>query len=224
MRRGSFRDLNNLHYIHIGKTGGSALRRVIEKYPQTDRYKIHYYPHGGRFRGIPEGEKLLITTRDPVTRFVSGFNSRLRRGRPLYDGGWTPNERIVFSNFETPNALAKALYSSNDDERQTAEFAMDVISHLTKRSSFKGYFTSPEYVRSRADDILAVMQMETFDEDFERVKKLIGWPPEAELTKDKVLMHATPRGFNTQLEEDEAENVRRWYAEDYEILEELYKL
>ena len=48
-------------------------------------YEIVLHSHDCELRQIPSGDKVFFTVRDPIDRFVSGFNSRKRRGQPLFD-------------------------------------------------------------------------------------------------------------------------------------------
>ena len=45
--------------------------------------------HGVRLADVPLDDDVFFVIRHPLERFVSGFNSRLHRGRPLRDITWT---------------------------------------------------------------------------------------------------------------------------------------
>ena len=60
----------------------------------------------------------MFFVRDPISRFVSGFNSRLRKGLPKMYFPWAPGEKLAFSRFATPNQLALALSSSDAGAKQ----------------------------------------------------------------------------------------------------------
>ena len=49
--------------------------------------------------------KAVFALRDPLTRFISGFYSGLRKGAPRYDIGWSKGEKRAFSWFSTPQEL-----------------------------------------------------------------------------------------------------------------------
>ena len=68
--------------------------------------------------------------RDQVNRFVSGFNSRRRRGRPLNNAEWDRNEAVAFAAFPTANDLAEALSVAQDSRRAAAIAAMRGIYHV----------------------------------------------------------------------------------------------
>jgi hypothetical protein len=140
-----------VHFLHIGKTGGSAIKYVVKQYSKSTRYSIHLHPHGFGLSDVPEGERAIFFLRDPINRFISGFYSRQRRGQPRYFSPWTPEEKIAFEEFSTPNQLAIGLSSNNADEKTRAELAMKSIEHV--RDSFWNWFGSREYFISRTSDI-----------------------------------------------------------------------
>jgi len=74
---------SDLCMIHIGKTGGTALKSVLShhnKMQTTD--PIELYRHEMTLPILVNSSHItraLFFVRDPVSRFVSAFNSRLRR-------------------------------------------------------------------------------------------------------------------------------------------------
>jgi len=97
------------HLLHIGKTGGNALKHALRPYKTSGSLDIVFHPHSVRLSDVPVGESVLFMLRDPVDRFISGFNSRRRRGRPLNNFEWTQDEAAAFTAFPTANDLAEAL-------------------------------------------------------------------------------------------------------------------
>jgi hypothetical protein len=148
--------MGTLHFLHIGKTGGSAVRYALE--PIADRFDIVLHEHSTTLKDVPDHERAFFVVRDPISRFVSGFNSRLRRGRPKNNARWSLGEFLAFSYFKTPNALAEALSSSNGRERRRAEKAMSRIGHVNTRLST--WLGSRDYLLSRRQSLAYV----AFDE------------------------------------------------------------
>ena len=107
-----------VHFLHVGKTGGTAFKHAVRAAPPPlSRYVIHLHPHRVVLRDVPEGERFPFFLRDPVTRFVSGFHSRQREGRPRYRTRWSPEERKAFERFPTPDALALSADDGEEDYR-----------------------------------------------------------------------------------------------------------
>ena len=125
-----------LHVFHIGKTGGTALNQTLLKYADASSYRLVFGGHTLTLRDVPAGEPFMFVLRDPLTRFVSAFNGRLREDRPRYHYPWREEEKTAFAIFKTPDQLATALSSADDDERMHAEDAMQGIGHVNTPYSY----------------------------------------------------------------------------------------
>ena len=201
-----------VHFLHIGKTGGMAIRHALKPYRETARYKIKRHGHRQTLRDIPQGEGVIFFLRDPLTRFASGFNSRLRRGEPRHHNPWTAAEQEAFSRFDTPNRLAGALSSDDEEVRNRARSAMKSIEHV--RDSYWKWFESEEYLLSRMDDIVFIGFQENLSGDFESLKLILGLPQSVSLPTDDILAHKNPGHFNKALDDRAVENLNQWYAKD----------
>ncbi len=98
-----------VNFLHIGKTGGSAIRSSFEKYSNKGKYSLVFNRHSYFLTDVPKGEKIVFFIRDPISRFISGFYSRKRKGRPLYNVPWKDGEEEAFNLFETPNLISKCI-------------------------------------------------------------------------------------------------------------------
>lgn len=214
--------MNSVYVLHIGKTAGSALKFVLRKKLkefEPDGVKVELCGHRVTLRRVFEDEQsenplVLFFLRDPVSRFRSGFNSRLRKGRPRYNSEWTADEEIAFDTFHSPDQLAAALSAEDDSLRASAEFALKSIKHV--RHPFSRWLVSPEYLDQHVDRIFHIGFQETFDQDVKSILRKLGLDdslPEM----DELTRHATPSGFDTSLSERAIDNLRKWYADDYEI-------
>jgi hypothetical protein len=160
--------LMRAHLLHIGKTGGNALKHALHPYNTGGSHDIVFHPHAVRLSDVPVGESVLFMLRNPVNRFVSGFNSRRRRGRPLNNAEWDRNEAVAFAAFPTANDLAEALSVAQDSRRAEAVAAMRGIYHV--KSSYADWLVDVDYLRSRRDDILWVGQTSRLTADFRAVE------------------------------------------------------
>jgi hypothetical protein len=206
-----------LHVLHVGKTGGTALNHVLVEHADVARYRPVFGGHELTLAGVPAGERFMFFIRDPLARFVSSFNSRLREGRPRYHYPWREEERVAFAVFKTPDQLAAALLSADAEERAQAEQAMHGIGHLNTRYSF--WFGDEAAFRERVPDLFFVGFQERMDEDFELLKRKLGLPPQARLPRGPKAAHQTPAGFDTRLGETARANLERWYADDLAFVE-----
>jgi hypothetical protein len=206
-----------LHFLHIPKTGGTAVTAALEAHVRCAGYRLILHGHGFRLQDVPRGEKAFFFLRDPITRFVSGFHSRQREGRPRYERPWSPGEARAFRRFATPNELASGLFAPDLETRGAAIEAMHVIQHVN--SGYGRWLGDEEYLQSRAADVWFVGRQEELDEDFQRVRAALSLPDEVTLPRDDVGAHRSPTGLDTDLSSAAVDNLRAWYAADYRVLE-----
>ena len=205
-------DADPIHVLHIGKTGGTALKAALAPFAAEGRFVLH--GHATRARDCPPGSRIFFVVRHPVDRFVSAFNSRLRRGRPRFDYPWSPRHAIVFSLFRSPNALAEALGSRNPLARLAAGFAMRAIGHLRRRLS---YWVEPGEIERNPRLIIGTL--ETLDRDLMRLLEIAGVDEAAELTTDPVEAHVTPAEFDRSLSAKAVRNLTRYFRSDIALYE-----
>jgi hypothetical protein len=229
-----------VHLLHIGKTGGTALKHALKEQAALDhqsklltdggsrhemgpdhyvlvlpRYVVNVQPHRVTLRDIPEGHGAIFFLRDPITRFVSGFYEGQRRGQPRYLTSWTLDEEMTFKHFQTPNQLALALSSADDQERAAASRAMQTIWHLRRAYTF--WLESTDYVASRLADLFFIGFQESLDNDFASLKRKLGLHDGVRLPSDDVEAHRTPKHLDLGLHDTAVENLRSWYEEDSRI-------
>lgn len=197
-----------VHFLHIRKTGGNALKAALR--PVAEQCGLVLHAHATTLRDIKAGERVAFVVRDPVARFVSGFNSRLRKGRPLLNSKWSDGEEEAFARFKTANDLAEAL--TGTELCDPARKAMHDIAHV--KTSFADVLGSKDYVLERLTDIVWIGRTESLESDFEKLKQRLGLPHALALPSDPVAAHRTPDGFSTELSETGRKNVTDWYAAD----------
>jgi hypothetical protein len=160
---------------------------------------------------------VFFVVRDPVDRFVSGFNSRLREGKPRYYTPWTAAERVAFSHYSSPESLGRALSSEDVAERAQAYTAMSVIRHV--RDSYWDWFGNWEYLESRADDILLIQWFPDLTATFPRLRQLLGLPETVALPSDDLNTHRSPADVDKTLSDVARANLERWYGRDYAFID-----
>jgi hypothetical protein len=233
--RSGITDKQPVHLLHVGKTGGSAvkyalnnsltvlvegdrhnMKTAVVSLPETP-YVLQMHSHNIRLRDVPKGEKVIFFLRDPVSRFVSSFYSRKRKGAPRYHFEWHPDEAIAFARFSTANELACALNADDPETAEAAAKAMRSIFHVS--TSFWDWFENKDYFLSRKEDIFFIGFQENLNTDFERLKKKLGLLGNITLPADDLEAH---RGQHSEaarfLQENAVDNLKKWYAEDYDFL------
>ncbi|HVN02580.1 MAG TPA: hypothetical protein VMT68_20435 [Caulobacteraceae bacterium] len=201
------------HFIHVGKTGGTAIKQALRSCPDAGAYTLFVHGHAQTLRGVPAGEKVVFFLRDPVSKFVSGFDYRLRGSLPHFDIPWRPHEAEAFARFTSAAALAKALSSEDPDERARAGQAMRSIHHV-RDSVVARWFESEAYFRSRLDDVLFIGFQEDLAADFERLKRVLGLPPALTLPGPDTVAYQKSPTPPEPLDTVARANLVAWYADD----------
>ncbi|MEA2047499.1 MAG: sulfotransferase family 2 domain-containing protein [Campylobacterota bacterium] len=200
-----------VHFLHIGKTGGSAIRSVLDKNGETSTHNIITHGHATSIQSIPTGEKIIFFLRDPISRFISGFYSRKRKGQPRYNVEWKPLEKKIFTTFETPNELALALSDTKLSHHDLAINAMDYVQHLRH---YDNWYIDFEYFNSRLEDIFFIGFQESLDEDFVKLKAKLSIDSNSLLPTDNVGAHRNPEGLDKHLDSQAKEALLEHYKED----------
>ena len=165
-----------------------------------------------RLADVPDGEAVFFFLREPVSRYISGFYSRQRKGAPRYYFEWSKGEETAFGMFNTPNELACALSDPDPMRKLAAEKAMASIQHV--RMKYAYWFDEMSYFRTRRNDIIFVGFQERLVEDFERLKLRLGLPVEIALPDDNIRSHRNPVNLDRNLDDIALRNLNFWYADD----------
>ena len=119
-------------------------------------------------RGRPKGERFMFLIRDPLSRFVSAFNGRLREDRPRYHYPWREEERSPSRSSRHRTSWRSRCPQPMTDERAHAERAMQGIGHVNTPYTF--WFPDEDAFRARLDDVFFIGLQDRLDEDFELLK------------------------------------------------------
>jgi hypothetical protein len=168
------------------------------------------------------GELVVFFVRDPIARFVSGFNSRKRQGQPRFNLPWSKAEQCAFSRFASANELAEALCASDTQTREAAVTAMQSIDHI--KSSYWDWFDNEEYFLSRLPDVLFIGLQSELATGFDELRQILGLPDSVSLPRGDVRAHRTPPGFDSHLDGNSRINLKKWYARDFAFVALCRKL
>jgi len=213
-----------LHFIHIRKTAGTAIRQTISrkakysgKVLSSGGFLIQAHGHEFTLQDVKPGEKAFFVVRDPIQRFISGFYSRKRMGKPQNYNPWTEGEQKAFTWFENPDQLGLALASEAD--RSKAVFALRHIKHVN--SSYYDWFINDAYLRENLDKILFVLCQEDLDADFIRAQAAHNIQLGA-LIKDPKRAHKNPTAVKKELSEESRKQLMDWFQPEYQFLNLLH--
>ncbi len=205
--------------LHNRKTAGTALKDVIERQHQrTPMMKVAYFGHAMTFaRFIHEypASQAIFFVRDPISRFISGFYSRLRQGAPRYHFPWSRREAKAFRRFATPNQLAEALSSLNLYKRYCALSAMKSIGHI--KHTYTDFLGPLEFLQQQASRIAFIGHQPEFDADLIHLRSLLHIDDDIIAPMDEKRAHRNPADVDKQLSEKAQHNLSKWYKEDYAI-------
>jgi Sulfotransferase family len=209
-----------IHFLHIGKTGGTAIAEALS--PVAQQFGIVMHAHDTKLSDVPRDDRVFFFVRHPVSRFVSGFFSRLRRGAPRYNYEWNEAEAKAFGRFQKANDLAEALSATDRATLMRAREAMNGIQHVN--SVYRNWFFGEQELTDRLDSILLLGLQEKLRSDFEHLKWLLKLPKKVSLPDDDVRAHRTPGDFDRRLSPLAQRNLSEWYAEDIRFYERCLQL
>jgi hypothetical protein len=204
------------HFIHVGKTGGTAIKWALTPFATAGAYDLRLHKHDTILSDVAAGERFFFVIRDPIGRFVSGFYSRQRKGGPRFDVPWSPGEAQAFEAFSTPDALARSLDASDPELRRLARNSMRDIGHV--RGSYWQWFGDPHYFSARTRDVLAILWLPSLEQSFPSLCERLGLGGEIRLPADDVDAHRNPPTVDRRLGERAQINLRRWYWAEFEFV------
>lgn len=208
--------------LHNRKTGGTALRHAIDlNDDKTNQNRIKVFDHSVTFPSFcknHEDAKAIFFIRNPITRFLSGFYSRLREGKPRYQIPWSPEEKRIFTQFETPQKLAEAISSWNIIQRKKACSAMKLLPHI--RHTYVDFFGGLDFLKKNSWKIAFIGCQETLNSDFENyIKTMLDLSQSIQLPRDSITAHRNPSESDYALSKSAEKNLRQWYKDDFRIYE-----
>ncbi len=209
-----------VHFLHIGKTGGTAIKFMMaEAGVRQLKFRFVAHSHRARLTSIPMGEPYFFSIRDPISRFVSGFYSRKRKGQPRIFVEWTAEEEFAFRKFPDATDLAESLDSSDDKTRSAALRAMSAIGHV--RAPLVSWFTSIDEITARPP--LAIIRMASLQDDFNGMLVRLGLRFRVRPPSDSISAHKNDYTATPPLSHRALSNLREWYALDSSLFEELVR-
>lgn len=211
---------NNTVLLRIGKSGDDFLKSMAEN-AASKKKSFFLGGHGDTLvttiKKFGRRRKLAFFFRPPEQRFVSGFLSRLRQGRPIYDVVWSPAEAIAFSTFRSPNSLAEALFSKDEYLKSAARFSMESILHL--KNNYSHFLHSVDALRYEVEskNILVCCEVERIEGNYPQILENLG------LSTDKALLAEIGSRQDLkmpELTELAKGNLRKFWCNEYKIYEE----
>lgn len=155
-------------FLHIGKNAGTQIMHVAGQLTNQNIH-IRKFGHKVKLSEVPNGMPYFFSIRDPARRFVSGFYSRKRKGRPRLYNEWSPQEKIAFETFSHANELAEALFDDNG-HGELARAAILSIQHTSRAQTT--WFQGNGFLEQRPP--LTIIRQEKFTQDMQRLLQILG--------------------------------------------------
>jgi hypothetical protein len=201
-----------LHYIHIGKTGGTQIDRYIQKLNNfQDKFVLTTQPHVVKLKDLPLGDQYFFSIRNPITRFRSGFYSRLRKGLPRYHVEWDLNEKIAFNEFKTANDLAESIFEGGLIGHR-AFSAMLSIGHVNN-NQVEWFYNFGNFLNITPP--FFIIRQENFNEDINQFQLKLGIQSPILLDTDLIKSHVNNYPEDSNLSKKAVVNLERWYSQDF---------
>lgn len=127
-------------FMHVGKTGGTSINVFFQNCHKAGLRVPIVLNHNWSFQMARlryPNAKIIVVLRDPLERIISGFNFRLREGRP-HGHPWTSNEAIAYGHFCNAESFMNALCSDEPQHISALGFCFRNINHL--RRGYKFHF------------------------------------------------------------------------------------
>jgi len=218
---------SNFGFLHIPKTTGAGLKDFFEKTAEAGFCHpvkfSHHWSVSDIVRYFPD-MKISFVLRDPVQRMVSGFNSRLRMGRPRNNNVWSCGEAISFSMFQDPTSLLLGLISDDEFEKSAAIFSTKNISHLLW--NYEYYFGSTEIIAKQEAHLGTIGDFERYDEFFSALCSDANLPENLidELYEKSHVAPQESEKFIERIDETNLLKVREYFSQEYRIYNYLKEL
>jgi hypothetical protein len=199
---------NNNVLIHIGKCGGSSLRKAILS---SSRYKDIEIVHIKK-PIYKQDFNYYIVARDPIQRCISAFNWRYKLVvEEEKQKNRFANEYEVLKKYENLNNLCEKLYNDNEEPNKESIIEFETIHHLKERISF---YLSDFLKVCQKDQIKGVLMQETLAKDLETIfsipSSVIGSEKRNNVPSKSFL---SPKAY---------QNLVRFLEADYHCLVTLY--
>jgi len=211
------RSTKKVYFLHIGKNAGNQIKILGSQLNSLQfESKIIFCGHGRKLVDLPKDAMYFFSIRNPVKRFRSGFYSRKRKGQPLNDLDWNPDEKRAFERFEHANDLAEALFRTDETATQ-AFWAMSGVGHV-RDHQFDWFRLAGNFLEDRPP--IFIVRQEHFEEDFSSLLHRLGTGltfDDLEVSEDKNTSHRFDYSEAPTLSQLAISNLELWYRRDVEF-------
>ena len=202
---------NDIIFFHIGKTSGTKINSIFKK-KIINNINIIKTQHNLKKRHINLNQNYFFSIRNPVNRFLSGFYSRKRKGKPRLYKDWSTEERQAFKKFKSANQLAESLFLKSK-KGQDAIRAIQSIGHCN--SDQIDWFSGSDFFGNNPP--LCIIRQEFFERDMILFCKKLNIKGEIlkNIKKEiKIKEHKNNYNKIKPLSKKAIFNLKKWYVKD----------
>lgn len=200
-----------IHFLHIGKCGGTAVKDLAKRINKlSEGPSIVTHGHSIKLKDLPNADPYFFAIRNPVTRFYSAFYMRKRKEQPRLYREWKDGERDAYENFPEANDLAENLFAETPLGHH-AFAAMQNIGHMSYQHT---WFNIREMLQVRLP--LCILRQERLADDVKYLLAKLNVAADLALPQDDKSAHRGDYSASPQPSEVAIRNLKRWYAVDLE--------
>ena len=187
--------------IHIGKCGGSSVIKELKK-----RGIKFFEKHVGEVK-YRRSKKYIIIIRNPISRFVSAFNWRIKlvieegTQKDLYKG-----EKTLLNKYKNVNDLAENIYNNKGELVLDFKNENFYIHHIKEDISF---YLEDLLKKCKKKQIVAVIATETLNDDMKHFFDI------------DITSHLKKNTKATYLSDLAIKNLVKYLKKDFECIEKL---
>ena len=192
---------SNYIFIHIGKCGGSSVRKQLIKHDIK-----HKHIHVKKVK-YQKNKKYFIIIRNPISRFVSAFNWRYKLVvQDKIQENRFKGEKLILEKYNNANDLAENIYNANGELVLNFQEPNNYIHHITEDIHFYiGAFLD----KVKSEEIGRILTTENLNSDFKNNFNI-----ELDYYKKK-------NKSNVYFSEKAINNLVRYFKKDFECIDKL---
>tara|TARA_B100001939_G_C16945327_1_gene620059 strand:+ start:4165 stop:4854 length:690 start_codon:yes stop_codon:yes gene_type:complete len=201
--RKKFKYFNSkLILIHIGKCGGSSVRKDLENAGIS-----FYYVHVNTVKYDPS-KKYIFLLRNPIDRFVSAFYWRKKNviefSKPINE-----YEKKMFNKYKDVNSLALDIYDDHGNIQLDLKKESNYIHHIVQDIDFH---IGSLLEKIHKNDIHSVITTENIVEDIKNSFNI------------DIKSHEKSNKNQYSLSDTAYSNLKKYLSKDYECIKKLFEI